>query len=872
MIGQTISHFRILEKLGEGGMGVVYKAEDTQLKRTVALKFLPRGLEAHEPERARFLQEAQAASAINHPHVCTIHEIAAEGDQQFIVMEYVDGKTLRQMVPIQKAQTAIDYAIQIGEALQEAHSKGIVHRDVKTDNIMVNTKNQIKVMDFGLAKLKGSMKLTKTSSTVGTLAYMAPEQIQGGEVDARSDIFSFGVVLYEMLTGHMPFRGEHEAAMVYSIVNEEPDSLQKYLSDAPSELVHVLDRALEKDPEERYQTVHEMLIDLRRLKKVTSRVSRQAQSEMPIPGVAVQATAVERKNKWRKRLWIGAAGIVALCVLSIILLLPRTHPARLNANRTSVTLRIPFKETQYPALSGDGKWIAFPAKDENGKWDVYWMNTSGTKPNRVTDERALFITTCDISPDLSRIAYDCLSDERDWIPKVKLVATEGGGTRTLADTGYCPKWSPDGQRIGYMRGQSLGAPSHSGKLEIWSIRSDGTDNRLEFIDTVTNRVPSAFSWSSDGASIAWVRNYPEGYGEVMVRELATGKERQLTSDRKTVDEVIWGTNGEVLFASNKSGPTNLWMIPAGGGEATQVTQGGVPIRGARISADCKTLVYFQLERTDHIWISSIDGSNARQVTFDDAQVFSASFSPEGKYIAYVFVDVDELSPEAHLIVIDHDGKNRRQLTSGSKKVTACSWSPDGKWLAYSSREVGEPQDSDRVYLIQPINPSAPRLLCTGRLRGWLDSENLIVGRHMKSLQYSTKGGTETQVYRDSTMAFPIQGNKQLLFFDARKGREGFWTVLVDSLGRNKGEAKQILPIADLFGGLALSLDRRIMIYRKPDGDVLWRMWTSSAKEERIGKALPRGASVADLRADGKELLWVWEENRSKLVLVKNVFE
>ncbi|MBM4161695.1 MAG: serine/threonine protein kinase [Ignavibacteria bacterium] len=206
MIGQLISHYKILDKLGEGGMGVVYRAEDIKLKRTVALKFLPRGLEAHEPERARFLQEAQAAAALNHPNICTIHDIAGEGDpkgagQQFIVMEYVDGKTLRQVVPVQKMQTAIDYAIQIGEALQEAHSKGIVHRDIKTDNIMVNTKNQVKVMDFGLAKLKGSLKLTKTSSTVGTLAYMAPEQIQGGEVDARSDIFSFGIVLYEMLTG-----------------------------------------------------------------------------------------------------------------------------------------------------------------------------------------------------------------------------------------------------------------------------------------------------------------------------------------------------------------------------------------------------------------------------------------------------------------------------------------------------------------------------------------------------------------------------------------------------------------------------------------------------------------------------------------------
>jgi serine/threonine protein kinase len=260
MVGKTVSHYKILEKLGEGGMGVVYKAEDTRLKRTVALKFLPRNLESHESERARFLQEAQAASALNHPNVCTIYDIGEAAGEQFIAMEYVDGVTLREKMAEGKlpTSTAVAYATQIGEALEEAHAKGIVHRDIKAENIMITGKDQVKVMDFGLAKLKGSLKLTKTSSTVGTLAYMAPEQIQGGQVDARNDIFSFGVVLYEMLTRHLPFRGEHEAAMMYSILNEDPVSLQVYLPEAPSELVHAVARALEKDPEERYQTVHEI--------------------------------------------------------------------------------------------------------------------------------------------------------------------------------------------------------------------------------------------------------------------------------------------------------------------------------------------------------------------------------------------------------------------------------------------------------------------------------------------------------------------------------------------------------------------------------------------------------------------------------------
>ncbi|HEY4643351.1 MAG TPA: serine/threonine-protein kinase, partial [Bacteroidota bacterium] len=253
MIGRTISHFKILEKLGEGGMGVVYKAQDLKLDRFVALKFLPHHLTASEEEQARFLQEAKAASALNHPNVCTIYGIEEHSGDQFIEMEYVDGVTLHEKVagaPM-PLNDVVTYAIQIGEALQEAHGKGIVHRDIKADNIMINTKNQVKVMDFGLAKLKGSLKLTRASSTVGTLAYMAPEQIQGGEVDARSDIFSFGVVLYEMLTSHTPFRGEHDAAMMYSILNEEPEPADKYRQDIPPDFLHILNNALEKDPEDR---------------------------------------------------------------------------------------------------------------------------------------------------------------------------------------------------------------------------------------------------------------------------------------------------------------------------------------------------------------------------------------------------------------------------------------------------------------------------------------------------------------------------------------------------------------------------------------------------------------------------------------------
>ncbi|HLF14615.1 MAG TPA: protein kinase [Bacteroidota bacterium] len=283
MTGKTFLQYEISGELGRGGMGVVYLARDTRLDRPVALKFLPSHVKPSEHDLARFTQEAKAAAALNHPNVCTIYDIKEHDNLQFIVMEFVDGTTLRKKItggPLPLSDV-LTYGLQIADALQEAHGRGIVHRDIKADNIMVNVKNQVKVMDFGLAKLKGTLKLTRSSSTVGTLAYMAPEQIQGGEVDARSDIFSFGVVLFEMLTARTPFRGEHEAAMMYSILNEEPEPLQKFLPDAPPELLHVMNRALEKNPEDRYQGINEMAIDLRRVKKESSKVSRRSIPSMP---------------------------------------------------------------------------------------------------------------------------------------------------------------------------------------------------------------------------------------------------------------------------------------------------------------------------------------------------------------------------------------------------------------------------------------------------------------------------------------------------------------------------------------------------------------------------------------------------------------
>ena len=369
MIGQTISHYRIIEKLGEGGMGVVYKAHDNKLDRTVALKFLPPHLTATDEDKQRFIREAKAAAALNHPHICTIHNVDEFDGNQFIVMECVDGVTLRQKsdvrgsafapesgAPADKQRpespatdnrsltTAIDYAIQIAEALQQAHKKGIVHRDIKPENIMVTEDDRIKVMDFGLAKLKGGLNFTKTGRTVGTLVYMSPEQIRGESVDHRSDIFSFGVLLYEMLAGKTPFRGDHEASIMYSIINEEPQPISDSIPGILPEFVQFIERILDKDINNRYQSMNDVLTDLYSIRKKTSNtISSPAPNDRYPPG-SISAKYAGKQVYSNRRSIIGGSGIALVIIFAVIFYFVTDRSEdRVNQVRERITIAVlPF--------------------------------------------------------------------------------------------------------------------------------------------------------------------------------------------------------------------------------------------------------------------------------------------------------------------------------------------------------------------------------------------------------------------------------------------------------------------------------------------------------------------------------------------------
>ncbi len=354
MIGKTISHYKILEKIGEGGMGVVYKAEDTQLQRMVALKFLPPHVSKNSDEKARFIHEARSASALNHPNVTTIHGIEESAEGVFIVMEYVEGKTLKALAADERLsmKRILDVGVQICEGLALAHEKGVVHRDIKSENIMVTARGQVKIMDFGLAKLKGASKLTQTGTTLGTIGYMSPEQASGEEVDQRSDIFSAGVVLYELLTGRMPFEGENQAAIINAIINIEPLPLARYNNQVSTTLEYAISKALAKERDDRYQHIDELLADLRRERKTleyarTAKLAEAARAAQPttyqepaargeaaepVPAAGYQAGVGRRGARgWlgsRKRI-LGVA-IPAAVALAIVLVLFVLEPFRVE--------------------------------------------------------------------------------------------------------------------------------------------------------------------------------------------------------------------------------------------------------------------------------------------------------------------------------------------------------------------------------------------------------------------------------------------------------------------------------------------------------------------------------------------------------------
>ncbi|MFQ5583532.1 MAG: protein kinase, partial [Calditrichia bacterium] len=435
MIGKTILHYRILEQIGQGGMGVVYKAEDTKLERTVALKFLAVSSLGGDSEKERFKREAKAAAALNHPNIAHIYAIDEEDEQLFIAMEYIKGKSIDEIAgsnggsPL-SVNKAIDYAKQIAAGLQAAHEKGIVHRDIKSANIMITERGVVKIMDFGLAKLSGRSMMTQQGTTLGTVAYMSPEQARGEEVDTRSDIWSLGVVLYEMISGQLPFHGDYEQAVIYSILNEEPEPLTALRSGLPIALDGIVAKALAKDPDIRYQHVEELPADLKGLQMRTSSVSRISTQS----GVSTLRAPVARTKKTLPVAWIISAVTILTAMVYILWIQEKPQPvsktqrfnlsAVFSDNQQILRLDIPTI-----ALSPDGKTFVY-ALVEKGVTQLYLrpLDSFESRPIPGTEN----------GTDALQPASPFFSPDGQWLGfladgKIKKIPVAGGAVETICD-------------------------------------------------------------------------------------------------------------------------------------------------------------------------------------------------------------------------------------------------------------------------------------------------------------------------------------------------------------------------------------------------------------------------------------------------------
>jgi serine/threonine protein kinase/Tol biopolymer transport system component len=797
MIGTTIGSFRIIEKIGEGGMGVVYKAQDIRLDRIVALKFLPERFSVTEEERARFLQEAKAAATLNHPNVCTIHGVEQHGTQQFIQMEFVEGQTLHEIAQqgaIPPTQ-ALDYAIQIAEALQEAHQRGIVHRDIKSENIMINTRKQVKVMDFGLAKLRGSLKLTKASSTLGTLGYMAPEQIQGNEADARADLFSFGVVLYEMLTGRLPFRGEHEAALMYSILNEDPQPLSITGGEPVPELEHIIGKALEKNPDERYQSAKDLLVDLRRARRQSGKVSHASAGAVSSQRETSPLPPQGSKKKRRVAL-LGGVVLIAVLVIVLLLLLPEKHRAferiemsrlttsgtagdvsispdgkvvahsvfqggkssfwvRQVATGSSVQVGPPFKgSTLGTTILPDGEFLLYGLSDqeEHPLGAVFKVPILGGPPRQLLTGVA---SAVGVSTDGSRLAFlrsfpstgeeALIICSSDGSQERKLAVRDGAKTFFLGGTAG-PGFSPDDRLIAV----SAGSVTDEFAMGVLLVSvADGSESWLgaqnwERVDRTV--------WLPDGSGVIVVGS-PKGSVErqLWCLDYPGGSVRRVTNDLNSyLGHSIGVTrDGRTIAAGMVQIQSTLWRVDRKGtGGEHQVTSGGSDLQGVQGIAtlpDGRIIYSSTAARNLDLWIVNADGTGARQVTVDPSSDYDPAVTPDGSTVVFV----SDRTGTPHLWKTRVDGTGLEQLTS--KEDYTPTISPDGKWVYYGSWaggnmnvwRVGLAGEAPEMVVSKPswapaISPDGTLLACP----------------------YQAEEGTPFR-----TAILPIEGGEPLAIFD-----------------------------------------------------------------------------------------------------------
>jgi Tol biopolymer transport system component/predicted Ser/Thr protein kinase len=804
VIGKTISHYSILEKLGEGGMGVVYKARDTRLDRFVAIKVLPAEKVADPERKQRFVLEAKAASSLNHPNIITIYDIGQAEGVDFISMEYVSGKTLDRLIPRHgmRLNEALKCAVQIADALARAHSAGIVHRDLKPGNIMVNEHGLVKVLDFGLAKLTEPTPASEDESTrtmrptteegkiVGTVAYMSPEQAEGKKVDARSDIFSFGSVLYEMVTGGQAFHGDTKASTLAAILKDNPRPASQLVDGLPREVERLISHCLRKEVNQRFQHMDDVKIVLEELKE---------ESDSGVLGTA----AVSRPKPRRRLTW--ALSVAAALVIALVgVWLVRSKRETPEVPLVAVPLTSYPGNESWPSFSPDGTQVAFAWDGEKqDKWDIYVKQIGVEPPYRLTNDPAMDYGPA-WSPDGRFIAF--LRDLSPGKTVIMLMPQRGGPERIIAKINgsqqglhYGPylSWTPDSK---WLVGPTSTTGQHGWALHLYSTET-GEQRPLTNppIEEIGDTAPTV---SPDGRTLVFSRVSPDFYNVTLwLLHLGEGykplgKEEQVQTGNMTNVGAAWLPDGsEFVFGSGTGTNFGLWRIA--------VSNGAIPRRvnldasnasAPAISRLGNRLAFATWKYDLNIWRIDLKGPGQkpglplRFIASTEEQTYPA-YSPDGRRIAFM----SERSGAEEIWICDSDGSRATQLTSfGGSAIYGPSWSPDSQNIAFTAVQKGMKDD---VYVIS-ANGGAPRRLTT-------------------------------HPAEDKWPSWSHDG-KWIFFTSTRSGREEIWKMPSSGgeavqITRNSGDIPQESP------------DGKYLYYMKgwPEAVSVWRASVDGNQEARV---------------------------------------